>query len=333
MFCPNCKAEYRAGFTSCADCNVELVGEAPQQNSTAAYVVLWRGEDPAFHDTLLDELENAGIQYADVPADVYLRNSENTFNVQLGPRFGFFVSLQNPDLAAARGILEKLLDREPEDISLEESGDEAYEVGSPDTPDVPLRWDPETATVQMWTGEDEKRARFLEASLRENGIPARILGENDGKLSVLVCPEDATAAREIMDQIAEASVPEYTLARENDFVWHDEPVRSYLFAWLPALVCYMISIPLLLFRWPLDSSYASRSFLDVIFAILSFVGEIGSLWMIYQAIRYEIRPWRFILLSFVPLSFGWYYYERYSRRRGNQRYPVAVRLRMSPPTA
>jgi hypothetical protein len=27
MFCPDCEAEYKEGFTSCPDCNVELVSE------------------------------------------------------------------------------------------------------------------------------------------------------------------------------------------------------------------------------------------------------------------------------------------------------------------
>ena len=34
MFCPKCKAEYREGFTECADCNIPLVAdlqEAPEQ--------------------------------------------------------------------------------------------------------------------------------------------------------------------------------------------------------------------------------------------------------------------------------------------------------------
>jgi hypothetical protein len=30
MFCPNCKAEYRPGFTHCVDCDVDLVYELPK---------------------------------------------------------------------------------------------------------------------------------------------------------------------------------------------------------------------------------------------------------------------------------------------------------------
>jgi len=33
MFCPKCGAEYRAGFTHCSDCDVDLVEELPQEIS------------------------------------------------------------------------------------------------------------------------------------------------------------------------------------------------------------------------------------------------------------------------------------------------------------
>jgi hypothetical protein len=32
MICPECKAEYRAGFTKCADCEVELVDKISAEN-------------------------------------------------------------------------------------------------------------------------------------------------------------------------------------------------------------------------------------------------------------------------------------------------------------
>ena len=39
---------------------------------------------------------------------------------------------------------------------------------------------------------------------------------------------------------------------------------------------------------------------------LILVGNFGSFWMLYQAMRYERRVWRYILLSMVPFMFVWY---------------------------
>jgi hypothetical protein len=33
MFCPRCRSEYRAGFTQCANCEVELVAELPPEDA------------------------------------------------------------------------------------------------------------------------------------------------------------------------------------------------------------------------------------------------------------------------------------------------------------
>jgi hypothetical protein len=34
MFCPQCKAEYRPGFTRCSDCGVDLVDRLPEEPRT-----------------------------------------------------------------------------------------------------------------------------------------------------------------------------------------------------------------------------------------------------------------------------------------------------------
>lgn len=39
MFCPNCRAEYREGFSKCADCGTDLVsGQPPDNEDEVCYV-------------------------------------------------------------------------------------------------------------------------------------------------------------------------------------------------------------------------------------------------------------------------------------------------------
>ena len=66
MFCPQCRAEYRPGFTHCTDCDVDLVdrdlpateygrvrrNELPDKLS----VLLWQGADPHFYLALIGSL-------------------------------------------------------------------------------------------------------------------------------------------------------------------------------------------------------------------------------------------------------------------------------------
>ncbi len=56
-----------------------------------------------------------------------------------------------------------------------------------------------------------------------------------------------------------------------------------------------------------------------------FATQGGTLWMLYQAIRYEERPLRYGLLSLLPFLFVWYYVERYKKRENRDRIPVGFR--------
>jgi hypothetical protein len=51
--------------------------------------------------------------------------------------------------------------------------------------------------------------------------------------------------------------------------------------------------------------------------ILFTLPNIGTLWMMYIAVRYEAHPLPFVALAFIPFSFLWYYFERF--RRGKYR--------------
>jgi hypothetical protein len=74
----------------------------------SSYLVLWAGEDPAFHETLLEELESSDIPYADKPIGEE-ENAPDPLPIDWKPRFGFEVAVHHCDLPKAKEILEKLL--------------------------------------------------------------------------------------------------------------------------------------------------------------------------------------------------------------------------------
>jgi hypothetical protein len=78
MYCPNCGAEYRPGFTECSDCEVALVDSLPRNPGMTAGnairdggaggdlpVQLWSGVDPRAFGDLRAALDAAQIAYSD----------------------------------------------------------------------------------------------------------------------------------------------------------------------------------------------------------------------------------------------------------------------------
>ncbi len=94
MYCPQCKAEYRQGFTRCSDCDVELVydyAEAVRHPLAKKVEVgdeygtrLWHGSDPHFYIGLLWSLWNKKVgcygvpEYPPIPESVTGRQSGNS---------------------------------------------------------------------------------------------------------------------------------------------------------------------------------------------------------------------------------------------------------------
>ena len=65
MFCPKCRAEYREGFHTCSDCNVELVDELPPlpEPEFVDFVEILATYNPADVVFLKSLLESEEIQY------------------------------------------------------------------------------------------------------------------------------------------------------------------------------------------------------------------------------------------------------------------------------
>lgn len=209
MFCPQCKAEYRRGFTRCADCDAELVESLAGAEEAASIdmrggslVPLWEGDDLALHTTLLEKLEAAGIRYFDQAMGVFPGARRwDPFPIQPMTRFGYQVAVLSADLPSAEKILETLLMEKPRDMDLpvnEERQREATERVA----------DPGERTIcEIWRGLDERLAGFLQDALRESEILMRA-EVHGAETRIYVRPSDDRRAREIVREIAEGAPPQ-----------------------------------------------------------------------------------------------------------------------------
>jgi hypothetical protein len=110
MICPACQAEYRDGFTVCADCNVPLVlhlrtppgspdmdnaAENENQQSHAneeedPFCAFWEGEDPRICADLCSVLEEAQIPYRLLRREAKLFRISSASQIKLGVPFSHY---------------------------------------------------------------------------------------------------------------------------------------------------------------------------------------------------------------------------------------------------
>ena len=209
MFCPQCRAEYRPGFTHCTDCDVDLVDALPESEEETSKAlpggsleILWEGEDLALFTTLLDELEAAGIRYFDQALSIYpgVRRRDH-FPVEPLMRFGYQVAVLSPNLERARTILERLQREKPQDMEIPAGNEE--EVGMQGRTERPN----EALTCKIWSGTDEKLAEFLEVALKENGISSRVERRGE-EVTISISSASQDSARDIVREIVEGAPPE-----------------------------------------------------------------------------------------------------------------------------
>src|SRR6266478_8015899 len=109
---------FRANASPCRR-RLKMASAYPIPEDQGSVVSVWAGEDPAFHATLLEQLESAGIRYSDkVLGDDEVAPTADPLPIDWKPRFGFEVAVLSADLAAARAILETLLNEEPADLEI-----------------------------------------------------------------------------------------------------------------------------------------------------------------------------------------------------------------------
>jgi hypothetical protein len=221
MFCPICKAEYRLGFTRCNDCDVDLVENladveaVDRERDGATAELLWTGTDPVTQESLCRALDEAEV--------FYHRQEHAVGELPIPASSVYTILIHRRDRSRAEAVLEELrreaesegdaaanLDEqgaeEPSsdaEASLTDTSDEASEV--PD--DIVPEFDPEEATAEVWSGEQQEMAQALEACLRENGIGC-VVDDSGGMMRIRVVPDSEVRAREIVREVVEGTPPE-----------------------------------------------------------------------------------------------------------------------------
>ena len=103
MFCPQCNAEYRPGFSRCSDCDVDLVQAPPHFALAGApppaepgdpnedpFCSFWKGQDARVHAELREVLDEAGIPHKTVYRRDHLFNLSNYPAFEVGIPFSLF---------------------------------------------------------------------------------------------------------------------------------------------------------------------------------------------------------------------------------------------------
>jgi hypothetical protein len=167
-----------------------------------SFVLLWAGENPALHADLLEQLQAMDIPFSDKTlGDDEVAPTADPLPIDWKPRFGFEVTVHSSDLAAAKGVLEKLLDAEPADLEIP-----AQDEARSEEPPLVVTTEKHPA-VEVWSGSDDRIAQFLTAVMQENEIPIHL--ENPGdQTRISVSAANEKRAREIVREVVEGAPPE-----------------------------------------------------------------------------------------------------------------------------
>ena len=148
MFCPQCRVEYRPGFTHCTDCDVDLVHE--DLLAPGAYLevrktelpdklscTLWRGTDPHFYLELIGDLSSKQVPCFGTPVNppVYDSFEEQPAGSYSVVEFEVLVSEEN--LSFAQWILSSAAELQGEQGQEGSANDSGTAAEEPDvSPEV-----------------------------------------------------------------------------------------------------------------------------------------------------------------------------------------------------
>ena len=215
MFCPFCKAEYRAGYRRCADCDIDLVDELQsaqgkelaQPTGLIDPRTIWIGDSETDCVSLCQPLKEAGIPY-----EVSQLVKDRRRGMQVIWRFELAVSHEDEQrakelLQLPEAVVEwnsETTDEDEDQALLEypEHFDSDFDLDEARRRRLYLKdFDPENACVEVWQ-EPQGESSAVASSLKENYIRMRAEPQPDGSRKLFVLPEDAAVAREIVREIA-----------------------------------------------------------------------------------------------------------------------------------
>jgi len=217
MICPQCRAEYRQGFTVCADCDVPLVPQyetgapldvpvppaTPGDPNEDPFCAFWKGDDPRLHAELISILDSAGLPHKTIRRQDHLFNLNNYPAFQIAVPFSLYeraehavkdafdLDASDPDavqfLTAPTLLPDSSSSIRKLPATLSPPADEAI-PGPPSAGDA-SDWFPEDTTTTVWSGDDPYLHEMLTASLNENRIHCR--SESAGeRVAIFVQPAD-----------------------------------------------------------------------------------------------------------------------------------------------
>lgn len=217
MFCPDCKAEYRPGFTRCSDCDVALVERLEETEIhtnkpvvSGAAELLWTGSDTRTRDGIVDALETANISCHSRTDKIGLLPgwSRQVYAIFTHARDHRAASAALEDAARRRKTAAEETDDTPSDS--DSSAPEPQSGEDDDNPSdipadyVPEDFNPDEATAEVWSGHDATTRENLVNCLRNIGIGSAT-SDSAGQLRIRVTPSSQKRATEMIRQVIEAS--------------------------------------------------------------------------------------------------------------------------------
>ncbi len=91
MFCPECRTEYRPGFTHCTDCDVDLVAKLPTPEpdiDSAELSHVWTGKDQDRCPELCRDFKAKGIPFkVEQSRHQYLQRVDEKYRISVPSEF------------------------------------------------------------------------------------------------------------------------------------------------------------------------------------------------------------------------------------------------------